>query len=70
MTPILRVDNLGKQYRIGAHKPAYTTLRETIVGLANAPLRRLREGNGSSANNMIWVLHDVSFEIAPGEVIG
>lgn len=70
MTPILRVENLGKQYRIGAREPAYTTLRETIVGLANAPLRRLRAGNGSSANNLIWVLQDVSFEIAPGEVIG
>ena len=70
MKPILSVNNLGKQYRIGAREPAYSTLRETIVGLAQAPLRRLRDGNGASANNKIWVLQNVSFEIAPGEVIG
>ena len=70
MKSILKVESLSKQYRIGAREPAYGTLRETIVELVHAPIRRLRRGNGRPANNMIWALQDVSFEIAPGEVVG
>jgi lipopolysaccharide transport system ATP-binding protein len=70
MKPIIKVENLGKQYRIGAREAAYGTLRETIVELAQAPLRRLRNKNGDAANQMIWALKDVAFEVNPGEVVG
>ena len=70
MTPIVKVKNLGKQYRIGARQAGYTTLRETMVALARAPLRRLRNGNRNVANQTIWALQDVGFEVKPGEVVG
>src|SRR6267378_3052240 len=70
MPPIIKVENLGKQYSVGRSQASYSTLREAIVDLARAPLRRLRDGNGQAASNTIWAVRDVSFEIMPGEVIG
>ena len=70
MKPILKVESLSKQYRIGTREPGYSTLRETIVDLVQAPIRRLRQGNGPMANSAIWALQDVSFEVTPGEVVG
>lgn len=70
MKPIIQVDNLGKQYSIGAREAGYGTLREAIVDLARAPVRRLLNKNGDAANYLIWALKDVSFEVNPGEVVG
>ena len=70
MNPIIKVENLGKQYRIGTREAAYGTLREAIVDLARAPVRRWRNRNGNAANHTIWALKDVSFEVKPGEVVG
>ena len=70
MKPIIKVENLSKQYRIGAREASYGTLRETIVDLAWAPVRRLRNRNENGTNHTIWALKDVSFEVNPGEVVG
>ena len=70
MKPILKVENLGKKYPIGARKPAYGTLRETLVDVAQAPIRRLRRGKDRPISNTIWALQDVSLEVARGEVVG
>lgn len=66
---IVRVANLSKKYRIGARREAYATLREAITNKVRAPVKRLT-GNRSSENELIWALKDVSFEVAPGEVLG
>jgi lipopolysaccharide transport system ATP-binding protein len=65
MTPIIKVENLGKQYRIGARQASYATLRESLVETVRTPFKQRR-----AAENMIWALRDVSFEISPGEVVG
>ena len=70
MKPIVRVEKLSKQYRIGAREIAYNTLRESIVEAVRAPLQRLRTRNAKSTNDTIWALQDVSFEVQPGEVLG
>ncbi|HEV2765498.1 MAG TPA: ABC transporter ATP-binding protein [Pyrinomonadaceae bacterium] len=70
MEPIIQVEGLSKLYRIGAQDaPAYSTLREALVGAVGAPLRRLR-GNGGAREETVWALKGVSFEVAPGEVVG
>jgi lipopolysaccharide transport system ATP-binding protein len=69
MAPIIRVENLSKQYRIGARQTSYLTLREQVAGLARSPLNWFRR-NGRSEDNTIWALKDVSFEVMPGEVLG
>src|SRR5215217_3559981 len=72
MKPIIKVENLSKQYRIGQGRARYGSLRETIMNAAQAPfkrLRRLRRGVGP-AEETIWALENVSFEVMPGEVVG
>src|SRR2546421_9207356 len=65
--PIIKVEGLSKRYRIGAL--GHTSLRDAIAGAVRAPLRSLR-GENVSPENTIWALKDVSFEVAPGEVVG
>jgi lipopolysaccharide transport system ATP-binding protein len=70
MTAIVRVENLGKMYRLGKSEAAYGTLRESIVEAMRSPFRRLRNQNGSSRGETIWALQDLNFDVKAGEVIG
>ena len=62
----MRVDHLSKRYRIG-ERERYRALRDSLVDAVKAPFRMAARGN---KDNSIWALHDVSLEIAPGEVVG
>jgi lipopolysaccharide transport system ATP-binding protein len=70
----IRVDGLGKRYRI-AHREHYYTIRDQIVKAATAPFRKLaslgrpRE-NGTAGHHFFWALKDVCFELHRGEVLG
>ena len=72
----IRVENLGKQYRIGGPQARYKTIRESLVEAAQAPFRgmgKLLRGQGlggANADETIWALKDVSFEVKQGKVIG
>jgi lipopolysaccharide transport system ATP-binding protein len=69
LRPIIRVEGLSKQYRIGGQQAAYGTLRDVLAGAFKNPLSRTR--NGEQANgDTIWALKDIDFEIMPGEVVG
>jgi len=62
--PAIRVSGLSKRFRIG-ERVRYKSLRESIQNAVKAPFRR-----GRRAEETIWALRDVSFEVASGEVVG
>jgi len=72
MKPIIEVKNLSKKYRIGLAQPYYS-FRDTITGLVKNPFKIFRAKKYDKeglAEDEIWALKNVSFEVYPGEVIG
>jgi lipopolysaccharide transport system ATP-binding protein len=69
MKPIIKVENLSKQYKLGIRPASYTTLRETVSKLARSPLEILSRKNRIEPDSF-WALRNVSFEVEPGEIVG
>lgn len=68
---VISVENLGKEYVIGARENGADSFREMIASAAAAPFRRLRRFSGNVApEERIWALKNVSFEVVEGEVFG
>jgi lipopolysaccharide transport system ATP-binding protein len=66
MTPIIKVEGLGKRYRLGSDVSAYLTLREALMTRLRSPLN----GRSAADDKNIWALRDVNFNINPGELVG
>lgn len=72
----ITIENLGKEYRIGAAQERYGSLRDTLTEAFMGPVRRARsllrgESYGAAElNQTIWALKDISFEVKHGEVVG
>jgi lipopolysaccharide transport system ATP-binding protein len=66
----IKVENLGKQYKIGGEVDRYRTLRDSIADAIRLPVNIMRGEMRSHSNNTIWALDDVSFEVKKGDVLG
>lgn len=66
MNPIIRVENLSKQYKLGGVQTSYSTFRESLVNSLKAPLKARQ----TKEQRNFWALRDVNFEIAAGDVVG
>lgn len=72
----VRVNNLGKMYRIGAELQQGQTFREALTQAMAAPFRRMQSilsGQAYGAAGLekeIWALEDITFDVKHGEVVG
>lgn len=65
----IRVEDLGKRYRIGVQNARYRTLRDALVSAVKSPFLALGNRRFTPANT-IWALDGVTFEVKKGEVLG
>jgi lipopolysaccharide transport system ATP-binding protein len=65
---VIRVEDLGKKYRIGGPREAYGTLRDVLGSTMRAPLRTLSARRARQQE--FWALRGVSFEVGHGDVLG
>ncbi len=67
----IRVENLGKRYKIGALTDRNDTLRDQLVDFgARVTSRLMRKPGNQPANDFVWALQDVSFDVNRGQVLG
>jgi len=75
--PIITVEGLSKKYRIGLKENMNDSLAGMITDMIKSPFRNFKQirnltkfGDTDNADDIIWALHDVSFKVNQGEVLG
>ena len=72
----IRVENLGKSYRIGTAQEGafrYRTLRDSVTEVLRSPFGRLRSlssGGRRVGESTFWALKDVSVDVKRGDIVG
>jgi len=67
--PVIEATGLSKRYRLGRSAP-YGRFSEALMGLARRPVTAMRRRRSVAAQDHIWALRDVSFEVSQGAVAG
>ncbi len=66
MNDAIRVEDLGKRYRIGGMPSGYRTLRDALA----SSLRRLSRRESPPSKDTIWALRHINFNVERGQVLG
>lgn len=74
MRPIIKAEGVSKCYRIGSRSDVARELRQSMLSAVTRPFRALlgRETAAPKvmADEELWALRDVAFEVLPGEIVG
>ena len=66
MNDAIRVEDLGKRYRIGGLPSGYRTLRDALA----SSVRRLSRREPPPSTDTIWALRHINFNVERGQVLG
>lgn len=73
----IKVDSLGKMYRIGMKDQVHDTLIGAMASWVTSPIRNINNLKkltsfeaSKSEEDVIWALKDISFEVKHGETLG
>ena len=67
----IKAEGLGKQYIIGGAEQHYDSFRDMFANALKNPWKKYKTLQGEDQSlNRFWVLNDINFEIAKGEVVG
>ncbi len=66
MNDAIRVEDLGKRYRIGGMPSGYRTLRDALA----SSMRRLTRREPPPSKDTIWALRHINFNVERGQVLG
>ena len=66
MNDAIRVEDLGKRYRIGGMPSGYRTLRDALA----SSMRRLARREPPPSKDTIWALRHINFNVERGQVLG
>src|ERR1043165_3057404 len=69
MLPIIQVNNISKQYRVGGSSNVAPTLREALLAALKVPFNG-RNGKPANGADLFWAVNDINFEVHPGEIVG
>ncbi|MEM7392884.1 MAG: ABC transporter ATP-binding protein [Verrucomicrobiota bacterium] len=68
---VIRVENLGKRYRIGRHIEKPKSMGEKVGRAMTAPFKYVRDRlRKPGEDEILWALKEVNFEVKRGEVLG
>src|ERR1043166_7730162 len=69
MLPIIQVNNISKQYRVGGSSNVAPTLREALLAALKVPFNG-RNGKPANGADLFWAVNNINFEVHPGEIVG
>lgn len=67
----IRVNNIGKRYRIGVENVRASSTRQAVMQMLGSPFAYLqRMLRPPTAAETLWACRGISFDVQPGEVVG